>query len=186
MRMSEERAHVVRNVFALGLMTLCYAAFQGICQTIVPLAMDHQEFTKATIGFMQAVPGVIVLGLGAPFARLANGRWRRATLTSCFVLAGIASVLYGMASSPLEFIVPQLLFGLSSTMFWCNMVASTFRLTQDSRRTYKIQAIVTSMQGAGAFGGPLLGGYLSIDSFSVGFFAGVLCAVVGFGFEKGI
>ena len=33
-----------------------------------------------------------VLSLGAPLARLANGRWRRATLTSCFVLAGIASV----------------------------------------------------------------------------------------------
>ena len=74
--MSDDRAHVVRNVCALGLMTLCYAAFQGICQTIVPLAMDHQAFTKATIGLMQAVPGIIVLGLGAPFARLANGRWR--------------------------------------------------------------------------------------------------------------
>jgi hypothetical protein len=61
---------MVRNVFALSLMTLCYAAFQGICQTIVPLAMDHREFTKPTIGLMQAVPGITVIFIGAPLARL--------------------------------------------------------------------------------------------------------------------
>lgn len=179
--MSDNQAHITRNVFALSLMALCYAAFQGICQTIVPLAMDHHEFTKTTIGLMQAVPGITVLCLGAPLARLANGRWRRGTLTSCFVLAGIASVLYSNATHPLAFIVPQLLFGLSSTAFWSNMVASSFRLVQNPRKNYQIQAIVTSLQGIGAFGGPLLGGYLSIQSFSHGFFAGVLCAVIGLG-----
>jgi len=182
--MSDDQAHLARNVLALGLMTLCYAAFQGICQTIVPLAMDHQGFTKATIGLMQAVPGIIVLCLGAPLARLANGRWRRGTLTSCFVLAGIASVLYSNASRPLEFVAPQLLFGLSSTAFWSNMVASSFRLAKAPRKNHQIQAIVTSMQGIGAFGGPLLGGYLSIHSFQHGFFSGVLCAAIGLGASR--
>ena len=182
--MRDDQAHLARNVLALGLMTLSYAAFQGMCQTIVPLAMDHHGFTKTTIGLMQAVPGIIVLSLGAPLARLANGRWRRATLTSCFVMAGIASVLYSHAAGPLDFVAPQLLFGLSSTAFWCNMVASTLRLTRTPRKTYRIQAIVTSLQGIGAFGGPLLGGYLSIDSFSHGFLAGVLCAVIGLGASR--
>lgn len=175
---------IARNVLALSMMTLCYAAFQGICQTIVPLAMDHQEFTKATIGVMQAVPGIIVIILGAPLARLANGRWRRETLSACFVLAGIASVLYSTASRPLEFVAPQLLFGLSSTAFWTNMVASSFRLATGPRKNHKIQAIVTSMQGIGAFGGPLLGGYLSIHSFQYGFFTGVICAVIGLGASR--
>ena len=75
--MSDDQAVIWRNVFALSLMTLCYAAFQGMCQTIVPLAMEHHGFTKATIGLILAVPGIIVLSLGAPLARLANGRWRR-------------------------------------------------------------------------------------------------------------
>ncbi|MBT3601803.1 MAG: MFS transporter, partial [Candidatus Latescibacteria bacterium] len=174
--MSDDQASIKRNVLALSLMTLSYGAFQGIYQTIVPLAMDHQGFTKTTIGLMLAVPGIIVICLGAPLARLANGRWRRETLTSCFVLAGIACLLYSTASRPLDFIAPQLLFGLSSTAFWSNMVASSLRLAKDPR---KIQAIVTSVQGVGAFGGPLLGGYLSIYSFSYGFFAGLFCAAIG-------
>ncbi|MBT3342817.1 MAG: MFS transporter [Gemmatimonadetes bacterium] len=182
--MSDDRVPLARNVLALGLMTLGYAAYQGICQTIVPLAMDHHGFTKTTIGLMQAVPGIIVLSLGAPFARLANGRWRRATLTSCFVMAGIGSVLYSTASRPLEFVAPQLLFGLSSTAFWCNMVSSSLRLSRTPYKIHRIQAIVTSLQGIGAFGGPLLGGYLSIHSFPLGFLAGVPCAAIGLGASR--
>ena len=146
--------------------------------------MDHHGFTKTTIGLILAVPGIIVLSLGAPLARLANGCWRRGTLTSCFVMAGIASALYSNASHPLAFVAPQLLFGLSSTAFWSNMVASSLRLAKAPRKIHQIQAIVTSVQGIGAFGGPLLGGYLSIQSFSQGFFAGVLCAVIGLGASR--
>ena len=40
--MSNAQVPLARNVLALGLMTLSYGAFQGICQTIVPLAMDDQ------------------------------------------------------------------------------------------------------------------------------------------------
>lgn len=177
--MSDDQAPFARNVLALSLMTLSFAAFQGICQTIVPLAMDHHGFTKTTVGLMQAVPGIIVLSLGAPFARLANGRWRRRTLTSSFVLAGIGSVLYSNASHPLDFVAPQLLFGLSSTAFWCNMVASSFRVAGSTTGYHRVQAIVTSAQGIGAFGGPLLGGYLSIESFQRGFILGVLCSAIG-------
>ena len=180
--MSEDQAPLARNVFALGLMTFCYGAFQGICQTIVPLAMDHQEYTKTTIGLLLAVPGITVIGLGAPLARLANGRWRRATLTTAFALAVIASALYSIASHPLAFVAPQLLFGVSSAAFWSNMVASSLRLY--SHKTHKIQAIVTSMQGIGAFGGPLVGGYFSDLSFSYGFFMGVLCSAVGLGASR--
>ena len=55
-----------RNVVALGLITLSYAAFQGICQSIVPLSMAHQAFTKTTVGLIQAVPGITVILFGAP------------------------------------------------------------------------------------------------------------------------
>ena len=172
--------HLKRNVVALSLMTLCFAAFQGICQSIVPLSMAHQGFTKPTIGLIQAVPGITAILLGAPLARMANGRWRRETLTSSFALTAIACLLYGWARSPLGFVVPQLMFGLSSTAFWSNMVSTSFRLAQGSRsRQTRIQSYVTAMQGVGSFGGPLLGGYLSTHSYAYGFHAGVLCAVTG-------
>ncbi|TFG72319.1 MAG: MFS transporter [Anaerolineales bacterium] len=170
--------HLKRDVVALSLMTLCYAAFQGMCQTLVPLSMAHLALTKTTIGLMQAVPGVVIILLGAPFARMANGRWRRETLTFCFSLTLIASLLYSRASRPVDFIAQQLLFGLSSTAFWSNMLATSFRLGQGTRQG-KIQTYITTMQGVGAFGGPLLSGYLSTRSYAYGFYAGVLCAVAG-------
>ena len=98
--------------------------------------MAHQAFTKTTIGLMQAVPGIISILLGAPLGRMANGRWQRETLTSCFALAVIASLLYSRAARPLAFVVPQLLFGLSSTAFWSNMVATSFRLAQGPRQNH--------------------------------------------------
>ncbi len=59
------------------------------------------------------------------------------------------------------------------------MVATSFRLAKGHRQNRKIQGYVTAMQGVGAFGGPLLGGYLSTHSYSYSFYAGVLCAVTG-------
>lgn len=159
-------------------MTFCYAAFQGMCQTLVPLSMAHLLFAKTTIGLIQAAPGVVAIIFGAPLARMANGRWRRETLTFCFLLAIAASLLYSRASQPADFLLPQLLFGLSSTAFWCNMLATAFRLAQGQGQR-KIQTYVTTMQGVGAFAGPLLGGYLSTMSFTYGFLAGVLCAAAG-------
>ena len=176
--MSDKR-ELKRNIVALGLITLCYAAFQGICQSIVPLAMAHQAFTKTTIGLIQAVPGTVVLLFGAPLARMANGKWRRETLTSCFAMTIVASLLYSRAVRPIDFVIPQLLFGLSSSAFWTNMVATSLRLSQDPSQTHRIQGYNTAMQGVGAFGGPLLGGYLAIQSFTLGFYAGLICAFGG-------
>jgi hypothetical protein len=59
-----------RNVVALSLMTFCYAAFQGMCQSLVPLSMAHLSFTKTTIGFyagsLCAVAGLIASRLISP------------------------------------------------------------------------------------------------------------------------
>ena len=174
-----DQKELTRNIYALCLMTLSYAAFQGICQTIVPLSMAHLAFTKTTIGLIQAVPGIIAIFLGAPIARIANTRWRRETLTTCFVLIAIASLLYSRAARPSGFILPQLMFGLAGTSFWTNMVATSLRLSSDTRKRHQIQAYATALQGIGAFGGPLLGGYLSTYGFAYGFYAGVLCAATG-------
>ena len=168
-----------RNVAALSVMTFCYAAFQGMCQSIVPLSMAHQAYTKTTIGLIQAVPGIIVILFGAPLARMANGRWRRETLSTCLGLAIVALLLYSIASRPMAFVVPQLLYGLSSSAFWSNMIATSFRIAEGSQQARKIQAYVTTFQGVGAFGGPMLGGYLSTFSYMYGFSAGVLIAVIG-------
>ncbi len=172
------KPNLKRSVIALSTITFCYAAFQGLCLSLAPLSMADQALSKATIGLLLAVPGLTALLFGAPLARMANGRWRRETLTCCFVLTAAASLLYGRASHPMAFVVPQLLFGLSSSAFWSNMLATSFRLAEGPRQ-HKIQTYVTMMQGAGAFAGPLLGGYLSTRSYVVGFYAGLLVAVVG-------
>jgi len=170
--------YLKRSIIALSTITFCYAAFQGLCLSLAPLSMADQGLSKTAIGLLLAVPGLTALLFGAPLARMANTRWRRGTLTCCFVLTAAASLLYGRALHPLAFVVPQLLFGLSSSAFWSNMLATSFRLNQGLRQA-KIQTYVTMMQGIGAFAGPLLGGYLSTRSYQVGFYAGLLVAVIG-------
>jgi len=146
-----------RSVAVLCAITFSFSTFQGMCQAITPLLLNHLALSKTVIGLLQAVPGLATIALGALLARLANTRWRREVQTGGIALKNIACLLYAGASRAADFILPQLLFGVSSTAFWSNMLVTSFRLAQGEEQQ-RIQGPVTTLQGLGFFAGPMLGG----------------------------
>jgi predicted MFS family arabinose efflux permease len=173
--LTNQRA-LVRNTIAICALNFCFTAFQSVCQSIVPLMMDDLHFSKTTIGLLQAVPGVFAVLLAPVLARLATGRWRRETLSGSFLLTILACVLYSRATQPTDFILPQAFFGIASSAFWSNVLATAFQLIQGPYQT-KLQGWLTAAQGVGAFGGPLLGGALAGLGFAYAFYvaAGIAC-----------
>jgi len=173
-----ESRYVKRDAVVVCMLAIAYPIFQGAVQTLLPLLMVDLSFTKTTVGIIQAIPGAFVLLSGPPLARLANTRWRKATLIGCFALACMASLLYSRVSSPLGLIIPQILLGISSSAFWSNMLSTSFRLSVGQAQS-RYQGIMTAMQGIGYFAGPLLGGYLAQTSFHSAFYLMAVCAVLG-------
>jgi DHA1 family multidrug resistance protein-like MFS transporter len=173
--LTNQRA-LVRNTIAICALNFCFTSFQAVCQSIAPLMMDDLAFSKTTIGLIQAVPGVFAVLFAPVLARLATGRWRRETLSGCFLLVTLACLLYSRASAPLDFVLPQICFGIASSTFWSNVLATSFQLIQGEYQT-KLQGWLTAAQGVGAFGGPLLGGALAGLGFAWAFYvaAGIAC-----------
>lgn len=175
--MTNQRA-LVRNTIAICSLNFCFTAFQAVVNSIVPLMMDDLRFTKTTIGMIQAVPGIFAVLCAPVLARLATGRWRRETLSGCFLLVILACALYSRASNPLDFVLPQICFGIASSGFWSNVLATSFQLIQGPYQT-KLQGWLTAAQGVGAFGGPLLGGALAGLGFAYAFYVAAGIAVLG-------
>ena len=167
-----------RDVRMLMVMSFAYPTFQGLAVMLGPLLMADMGLSKPVIGLLQAVPGLLVVTLGAPLAQMANTRWRRGTLMGTFALAGLASLLYGQARTGADLILPQLLMGIATPCFFGNMLATSFRLAVGASQS-GIQGRITAFQGLAYFTGPLLGGYLSKAGYGWGFFPGLLCALVG-------
>ena len=167
-----------RELAALAAMSFAMPAFQGLTIALVPLRMADLGLDEATIGLVQALPGLMVLALGAPMAQLANTRYRRRALALVFSLAGAASALLMRAESPADFVLPQLFIGLATCGFYGNMLATTFRLASGARQN-RIQGRIMAVQGLGYFVGPLLGGYLSKAGFVWAFAPGLPCAALG-------
>ena len=72
--------------------------FQGLSITLVPLRMASMGLSETSIGLVQALPGIMVLALGA-------------TLVIVFALVGTSSLFYGYADTAVGLILPQLLGG---------------------------------------------------------------------------
>jgi len=166
------------QVWILTAMALAFASFQGMAQTLVPLMMSGLDFSKTTIGLVQAIPGLMVIIGGPPLARMSTTRFRRGTLTAIFGINIAACLFYAFAQSPTTLIVPQLLLGLTSSGFYANMLATSFGLAKGPEQNV-IQARITAGQGIGYFTGPLLGGYLSSLGFTWAFAAGAVIAAAG-------
>ena len=175
---SKAEQSLKREVLMLMVMSFAFPTFLGLAVTLGPLLMADMGLSKPVIGLLQAVPGLLVVMLGAPLAQMANTRWRRGTLIGTFVLAGLASLLYGQARTGADLILPQLLMGLATPCFFGNMLATSFRLAAGPMQS-GIQGKITAFQGLGYFIGPLLGGYLSKGGYGWGFSPGLLCALVG-------
>ena len=177
-REAQQRGSVRRDVALLTISTFAFAFYQGTTLTLAPLFMADLGFSKPTIGLLQAVPGLLVIFLGAPLAQLANTRFRRTNMVVLFGLAILASLLYSRAGSVATLAVPQLFLGIANAGFFSNMLATSFRLASGPEQN-RIQALITTSQGIGMFVGPALGGYLSQTSYSHGFLASAVCSLVG-------
>jgi predicted MFS family arabinose efflux permease len=177
MSLTNQRA-LTRNTIAICALNFCFTTFQSVCQSIAPLMMDDLRFSKTTIGLLQAVPGVFAVLLAPVLARLATGRWRRETLSFCFLLTALACVLYSRARHPIDFVLPQAFLGIAGAAFWSNVLATAFQLIQGPYQT-KLQSWLTAAQGVGAFGGPLLGGALAGLGFAYAFYVAAAIACLG-------
>ncbi len=167
-----------RDLWAILVMMAMFPAVLTMSQTMVPLLMGRLRFDKTTVGLIQATPAVVGILLGPPMARLATGAHRRETLIVVFAVSAFACWLMSQATSAVSLVVPQMAIGLATSAFWTNGLAASFDLGEGTRHD-AIQAWVTAAQGIGFFGGPLLGGYLSLRSFPAAFWSGMACAVVG-------
>jgi MFS family permease len=174
-----------RDLVALAAMSFAMPTFQGLTTALVPLRMAAMGLDETTIGLVQALPGLMVLALGAPMAQLANTRYRRRALGLVFLMVGTASALLMGATDATDLILPQLFIGLATCGFYGNMLATTFRLAQGPQQS-RIQGRIMSVQGLGYFAGPLLGGYLSRLGYDWGFAPGLLCAALGLASAYGL
>jgi MFS family permease len=173
-----EHTNSARDINWLSLMCFAFPMFQGLSITLVPLRMASMGLSETSIGLVQALPGLMVLALGAPFAQMANTRWRSKTLVLVFALVGTSSLFYGYAETALGLIVPQLLMGISTCAFYGNMLAVSFQLKGGPNQG-AVQGRITAFQGLGVFAGPLLGGWLLQWGAVWAFLPGVLCALIG-------
>ncbi|MBT4500355.1 MAG: hypothetical protein HOC74_21690, partial [Gemmatimonadetes bacterium] len=82
---SKAERSLKREVHMLMVMSFAFPTFQGLAVTLGPLLMADMGLSKPVIGLLQAVPGLLVVMLGAPLAQMANTRWRRETLIGTFV-----------------------------------------------------------------------------------------------------
>jgi MFS family permease len=167
-----------RDIHLLSLMCLAFPMYQGLAMSLAPLRMAHMGLSEATIGLVQALPGLMVLALGAPFAQMANTRWRGTTLIVVFCMAGLSSLFFGQAETAVGFIVPQLLMGISTCAFFGNMLSVSFQLVGGPAQG-AVQGRITAFQGLGTFCGPLLGGSLLGFGPAWAFAPGVCCALLG-------
>lgn len=167
-----------RDVRLLVVMMLTFPAFQGLVATLLPLLLGTWRAHETTVGLIQAVPGVVALAVAAPLARLANTRWRKATLALSFAAALVASALLSLARGVGGLVLPQMLVGLAASGYYANLLPTAFRLA-DGDRQHAIQAALTVAQGVGFFAGPLAAGFLAERSYVAGFLTGAGCALVG-------
>jgi MFS family permease len=169
---------VRRDTLVLTATMVCYPAYQGMANALVPLLMANLGLPKPIVGLVQALPGIMVLLLGAPVAMLANTRWRKLTIVMVFASSAVGCLLYARANSLTGLVIPQLIMGVGSSAYWANALASSFRLARGHEQN-RIQAIITAAQGVGYFGGPVLGGYLTRYGYQYGFYVGAAFALLG-------
>ena len=167
-----------RDLIAILVMMVFFPAALSMSQTLVPLMMAHLRFDKATVGLIQATPALMGVLFGPPLARLATGAYRREALIGLFLTSAVACGLISRATTAAALVIPQMMFGLATAAFWSNALAASFGLGDGSRQD-AIQGWVTAAQAIGFCGGPLLGGYLSMQSYAAAFWSGAGCALIG-------
>ncbi len=174
-----EKNGLRRETVILILLFAIFAAFQGSLQALVPLKMVSLGMSDSEIGLLQAVPGILAMAFGAPLARLATTRYRKAALAGIFLASILACLIYLVAETPAAMIPAQILFGASSPGFWALALFTSFQMVGDGNHN-RLQGNIGVAQGIGFCTGPILGGFIGRSVINLGFFGGVGLGVLGF------
>ena len=167
-----------RDVIVLCLMMFAFTAFQGLVNALVPLRLAALSLSETTVGLIQAIPGVSALLLGPPLARVANTRWRKRAMVANFGFCAIACLFYSRASGGGGLVIPQLVLGMVSAIFWPFALTTSFQVTAGPRQG-QVQAYITASQGVGYFLGPIAGGALGEIDPAYSFYGGAIAALIG-------
>jgi predicted MFS family arabinose efflux permease len=148
------------------------AAYATITPLLPQITADH-DLSKSVAGLLAAAYAIGTFALSLPAAWLAARIGPKRTVLGALALLAVASVAFGLASSPVALIAARLLQGIGAAAIWAGALAWIVAVTPRERRG---EAIGTALGAAiaGALGGPALGAAAAAIGTEVVFGAFVL------------
>ncbi len=131
------------------------AAYATIAPLLPQITQDH-DLSKSIAGLLTGAYAIGTFALSLPAAWLASRIGPKRTVLGALALLAVASVAFGLASSPAALIAARLLQGIGAAAIWAGALAWVVAVTPRERRA---EAIGTAVGAAiaGALGGPALG-----------------------------
>lgn len=131
------------------------AAYATITPLLPQITADN-DLSKSVAGLVTAAYAIGTFTLALPAAWLASRIGPKRTVLGALGLLALASVAFGLASSPATLIAARLLQGVGAAAIWAGALAWVVAVTPRERRA---EAIGTAIGAAiaGALGGPALG-----------------------------
>jgi MFS family permease len=131
------------------------AAYATITPLLPQITQEH-DLSKSLAGLLTAAYAIGTFSLSLPAAWLASRIGPKRTVLGALALLAVASVAFGLASSPAALIAARLLQGVGAAAIWAGALAWVVAVTPRERRG---EAIGTAVGAAiaGALGGPALG-----------------------------
>jgi predicted MFS family arabinose efflux permease len=148
------------------------AAYATITPLLPQIKADN-DLSKSVAGLLTASYAIGTFALSLPAAWLAARIGPKRTVLGALALLAVASVAFGLASSPVALIAARLLQGIGAAAIWAGALAWIVAVTPRERRG---EAIGTALGAAiaGALGGPALGAAAAAIGTGVVFGAFVL------------
>jgi MFS family permease len=123
---------------------------------LLPQITREYDLSKSVAGLLSASYAVGTFSLSLPAAWLASRIGPKRTVLGALAVLAVASVAFGLASSPATLVAARLLQGIGAAAIWAGALAWVVAVTPRERRA---EAIGTALGAAiaGALGGPALG-----------------------------
>jgi MFS family permease len=123
---------------------------------LLPQITEEHDLSKSVAGLLTASYAIGTFTLSLPAAWLASRIGSKRTVLGALALLAVASVAFGLASTPAALIAARLLQGAGAAAIWAGALAWVVAVTPRERRA---EAIGTALGAAiaGALGGPVLG-----------------------------
>ena len=123
---------------------------------LLPQITEEHDLSKSVAGLLTAAYAIGTFSLSLPAAWLASRIGPKRTVLGALALLALASVAFGLASTPGTLIAARFAQGVGAAAIWAGALAWVVAVTPRERRA---EAIGTAVGAAiaGALGGPALG-----------------------------